>query len=92
MAGKHVCGELHASNFWTIDVQGFDSRRLRIFLFTTVSRTALRPTQPPTLWVPGALSLGVKRPGRQTDHSPSSSAEIKNVWSYTSTPQYVFMT
>jgi hypothetical protein len=27
--------------------------------------------------VPGALSLGVKRPGRETDHSPPSSAEIK---------------
>jgi hypothetical protein len=35
------------------------------------------PTQPPIQWVPGALSLGVKRPGRETDHSPSSSAELK---------------
>jgi len=25
-------------------------------------------------------------------HSPPSSGEFKNVWSYTSTPQYVFMT
>jgi hypothetical protein len=33
---------------------------------------------------------GVKRPGREVDHSPSS-AEVKNVWSYTSTPQYTFM-
>jgi len=24
-----------------------------------------------------ALSLGVKRPGRETDHSPPSSAEVK---------------
>jgi len=28
--------------------------------------------------VPGALSLGVKRPGREADHSPLSTAEIKN--------------
>jgi hypothetical protein len=42
-------------------------------------------------WVPGALSLGVKRTGREAYHSPPSSAEIKNAWSYTSTPQYVFM-
>jgi len=28
----------------------------------------------------GALSLGAKRPGRETDHSHPSSAEIKNVW------------
>jgi len=47
----------------------FESRqKLGIFLFTTVSRPALRPTQPPIQWVPGALSLGVKRP---------SSAEVK---------------
>jgi len=30
--------------------------------------------------------LGVKRPGREADHSPPSSAEINNAWSYTSTP------
>jgi hypothetical protein len=40
----------------------------------------------------GALSLGVKRPGREADHSRPSSAEVKNTWSYTSTPRYVFMT
>jgi hypothetical protein len=27
--------------------------------------------------VPGALSMGVKRPGREADHSPPSSAEVK---------------
>jgi hypothetical protein len=31
-------------------------------------------------------SLGVKWPGREADHSPPSSAEVKNEWSYTSTP------
>jgi hypothetical protein len=57
---------------------GFDSRRgLGIFLFTTASRTALEPTQPPIQWVPGALSLGEKRPRREADHSPPSSAEVK---------------
>jgi hypothetical protein len=40
----------------------------------------------------GAVSLGIKRPGRKVDHSPPSSAEVKNAWSYTSTLQYVFMT
>jgi hypothetical protein len=39
----------------------------------------------------GLFPLGVKRPGREADHSPPSSAEVKNAWSYTSTPQYVFM-
>jgi hypothetical protein len=69
-------------------VLGFDSRRgMGIFFFTIASRTALGPTQPPIQWVPGALSLEVKRPGREADHSPPPSAEIKNVWSYTSSPQ-----
>jgi hypothetical protein len=55
------------------------------FLFTAVSRTALEPTQPPIQWVPGDLSLGLKRPVRESDHSLPSSAEVKNAWSYTST-------
>jgi hypothetical protein len=64
----------------------FSGVGLGIFLFTTASRTALGPTQPPIQWVLEALSLGVKRPGRETDHSPPSTAEVKNAWSYTSTP------
>jgi len=28
----------------------------------------------------------VKRPGREDDHSLSSGVEVKNAWSYTSTP------
>jgi hypothetical protein len=62
-----------------------------IFLFTTASRRALGPTQPPFPWVPGALSLGVERPGCEADHSPPGSAKVKNVWRHTSTPQYAFM-
>jgi hypothetical protein len=70
----------------------FDSKRgLGIFLFTTASRMALGPTQPPIQWVSGALSLGVKRPEREADHSLPSSAKVKNAWSYTSIPRYVFM-
>jgi hypothetical protein len=38
----------------------------------------------------GAPSPRVKRPGREADHSPPSSAEVKNAWSYTSIPP-VFM-
>jgi hypothetical protein len=33
----------------------------------------------------------VKWLGHETDHSPPSNAEVKNAWSYTSTPQYVFL-
>jgi hypothetical protein len=69
----------------------FHSRRgLGIFLFTTESKTALGSTQPPIQWVPGALSLEVKWPGREADHSPPSSAEVKNAWNYTSTHPILF--
>jgi hypothetical protein len=63
---------------WMIGVLGFDFRRgLGIFLFTTASRTALGPTQSTIQWVQGAVSLGLKRPGREAGHSPPSSAEVK---------------
>jgi hypothetical protein len=48
-----------------------------IFLFTTASRTVLEPTQPPIQWVPGDLSVAVKRPELEIDHSPTSSPEVK---------------
>jgi len=40
--------------------------------------------QPPIQWVPGSLSLEVKRLGPEADHSPLSSAEVQNAWRYTS--------
>jgi hypothetical protein len=48
-------------------------------------------TQPPIQWVPGALSPGVKRPGREADQSPPASAEVKKMWIYSSTSPYAFM-
>jgi hypothetical protein len=70
-----------------LDDHGFESRqRLEIFLFTTASRPALGPTQPPIQCISGALSLVVKLSGREADHTHSSSAEVKIAWNYTSTP------
>jgi hypothetical protein len=63
LKGKHHSEEL-----------GVDGR---IILEWTASRTALGLTQPPIQWVPGALSLGVKRPWREADHLLPSSAEVK---------------
>jgi hypothetical protein len=48
-----------------------------MFPFDIMSRPALESTQPPIQWVLGALSLGVKRPEREADHSLPSSAEVK---------------
>jgi hypothetical protein len=52
---------------------GLDDRRIgvrftagsRDFLFSTAFRPALGPTQPPSQWVPGALSPWAKRLGRE---------------------------
>jgi hypothetical protein len=43
----------------------------------TTSISALGPTQPPIQWMPGALSPGIKRPGREAGHS-ASNTEVKN--------------
>jgi hypothetical protein len=50
------------------------------FFFSTKSRLVLGFTHPliQVQWVPRAISLGVKWPGREADHSPLSSAEVKN--------------
>jgi hypothetical protein len=37
------------------------------------------------------ISSGVKRPGREADHSPPVSEEAKKMWVYTTTHPYVFM-
>jgi hypothetical protein len=62
-----------------------------MFLLSAASRPVLGCTQLPTKYVRVALSPGVKWPGREADYSPPSSAEVKNAWSYTSTPSEVFM-
>jgi hypothetical protein len=58
---------------------GLDEYRqvLGILLFTTASGLTLGPTQPSIKWVPGALFLRVKRPGRETDRSPPSTTKVK---------------
>jgi len=56
-----------------------------MFLFATLSSLL------PHVYPGGDLSPGIKQPGRETDHSLPYSAKVKNAWSYTFTPQYVFM-
>jgi hypothetical protein len=69
-----------------VDDGGFDSRQgLGIILLTTASGPALGSTQPPVQWVPGDLSYGVKRPGREPDHWPPSCAKVKNARNFIST-------
>jgi hypothetical protein len=59
---------------------GFDSRQgQEISLYYVASRLVVGPTQPPIQRVSVPLSSRVKRSGREADHSPPSSAEVKSV-------------
>jgi hypothetical protein len=72
-----------------LDDRVFESRQgLGMFLFAAASRPSRGPTQTPIQREPGALFLGVKWPGREAYHSPPTSAEVRNKWSYT---HYAFM-
>jgi hypothetical protein len=59
---------------------------LFIYCWELVVQTGSGAQKPPIQWVPG-----VKRPGREADHSLPASAEVKKMWNYTSIPLYVFM-
>jgi hypothetical protein len=60
--------QLFTSRIW------FPAEEINFFICTS-SRPNLGPTQPPIRWVPEVLSTGMKRPGREADLSPPSSAE-----------------
>ena len=76
----------------------------REFLWTPkrlpkISRKSVFLLRPALLWGPPSLLANsiaslppvVKQWGREADHSPQSSAEVKNVWRYTTIPPNVFM-
>jgi hypothetical protein len=73
---------------------GLDDRRVGVWV-PVGSRIFSSPRLPDLLWgpqwVPGTPSLGVKRPGCEADHSAPTSAEVKKIWIYISTPPYAFM-
>jgi hypothetical protein len=52
------------------------------------SRIFISPRRPDRFWGPPDLLYnghpGAKRPGREADHSPPTSAEVKKMWIYTS--------
>jgi hypothetical protein len=78
---------------------GLDDRGVgvRVPVGSSIFSSPRRPDRlwcPPILlsnWYRGLFSLGVKLPGREADHSPPASAEVKKMWLYTSTPPYAFM-
>jgi hypothetical protein len=48
---------------------------------------AIQDTRHPIQLILGVLFQGVRWPKCKAEHSPPSSAKVKNVWSFTSTPQ-----
>jgi hypothetical protein len=55
----------------------FHSRKLQeILLFSIAPRPAPMSTQPHIQWEPRVFPSGVKRQGRQADHSPPPNADI----------------
>jgi len=74
MCGNSCKSLLAAMMLYKLPLRG---KRL---LFSPESRPAVGPTRLPIQCVPGLLSSGVRRLGFEADHSPPSSAEVKNEW------------
>jgi hypothetical protein len=66
--------------------QGLIPVRGKRFFCTAVSKLALGPTQPYIQWALETVSLGVKRPGLEADHSLQSTAKVKMVDLYLHSP------
>jgi len=60
-------------------------------LYSRASRPAAEPTNLAMQWVLREVLRGIKRPASEADHSFPPSAEVKNMWIYTSTPFYAFI-
>jgi hypothetical protein len=71
-------GLVDVATGYRLDGRGSIPSKGKIFLFSIASRPALGPTHPPLPFVPVAISLELKRPWRESDYSPLSSAEVKN--------------
>jgi len=68
----------------------FPARAGNFFLHHRIQKSSgVHPASYPMCM--GSSFPAVKRPGREADHSPQLVPRSKYEWSYTSTPQYVFM-
>jgi hypothetical protein len=67
--------------------QGTIPSRDKIFLFSTASRPAPGNAQLPIQWVLAVISLALKKQQRhEADHTPPSSAKVKNGGAITAIP------
>ena len=91
-----VCNDVEGTRFieqwkglWSGQFEIRIPASARVYFFSVMLRSSLAPTQPPIRWVPVPLSLGVRRQGQA--HTPPLITEVKNEWSYTSTPFCAFV-
>jgi hypothetical protein len=68
---------------------GLDNQEVWVRVHVVQTGSGVHPTSYPM--GTGGSFPGVKRHGREADHSPPASAEVKKMWIYTSTPTYAFM-
>jgi hypothetical protein len=69
-----------------LDDLRFDTRQSQeTSVLSRTSKLALRHSWPLIQWVPRDLVTGIKRLGREFNHSHPSRDEVKNEWSYTTT-------
>jgi hypothetical protein len=76
---------------WTTNGSEFESRRDQEFSLLHAVQTGSGVHRTSYPMRTGALSPGVKRPGREADCSPPTSAEVIKMWIYTATPPYASM-
>jgi hypothetical protein len=88
MGRSHVSARLSAIIVHSVDVFPLSLIGARYY---RKYRPMLGPTQPPVQWVPAAISPGVKRQGRESDHSSPTSTGIKKTWIITTTAPYFFI-
>jgi hypothetical protein len=68
---------LQPATVWMAGVR-FPTGTRKVIPYSTEYSPTLRPALPSIQWVPGSLSLGKKRQGREAHRSPPSSGEAKN--------------
>jgi hypothetical protein len=85
---KCTRGPICSARGWKIEGSEFESRWGQEFSILQIVQNGseVHPTSYPMSTGGGSVSPGVKRPGREVDHSPQTSAEVKKMWIYTSTP------
>jgi hypothetical protein len=79
------------TNLYLMDIPGFRVRAgARDFIFSKITRLVLGPPPWRLFNVCRGSFPGVQRPEHDVDQTLPRIGEIKNGWTYTSTPKYAF--